>query len=278
LIARADPTDRRIRWVRAWPDPERPRFRVGRLGADLIADWPGVATLAANRAGTRCDYRLVGDALAPAVAAKFHAGQVRGLLRHLQGELTLHAAAVALDGAGVLLVGDSGAGKSSLAAALCSHHGADFIADDIAGIVLGPPRVVRLETHHWLLPQSRAVLGLGTAEAAAKEPSTPARLAVEPARLVAIVLLDFDDRASAAALTPRTGRAVFAALNGAAIRFVVDEPGVALHDFDQIASLAAEVPSFRLSRPRSAGGLLGDAALVRQRLRALALAQQEDPP
>jgi len=46
----------------------------------------------------------------------------------------LHAACVALGGKGVLLCGDSGAGKSSLALA-CARRGWTFISDDAASIV-----------------------------------------------------------------------------------------------------------------------------------------------
>jgi serine kinase of HPr protein (carbohydrate metabolism regulator) len=43
---------------------------------------------------------------------------------------TLHAACVALDGAGVLIRGPSGAGKSSLALLLAATDGGVFVADD----------------------------------------------------------------------------------------------------------------------------------------------------
>lgn len=45
-----------------------------------------------------------------------------------------HATAVSLRGMGVLLLGDSGAGKSSLAARLIAHHNAVLVADDVVQI------------------------------------------------------------------------------------------------------------------------------------------------
>lgn len=47
-----------------------------------------------------------------------------------RGFVPLHAAAVALDGSGLLFLGESGHGKSTLAAALCRQYGAAFIGDD----------------------------------------------------------------------------------------------------------------------------------------------------
>ncbi len=64
--------------------------------------------------------------------------------------VTVHAACVALDGHGVLLSGDTGAGKSSLAYA-CARRGWTYISDDASSLlrrsrtrtVLGDPRLFR---------------------------------------------------------------------------------------------------------------------------------------
>lgn len=44
-------------------------------------------------------------------------------------QITLHATTIAIDGKGVVIVGPSGSGKSSLALQLIAH-GADLVADD----------------------------------------------------------------------------------------------------------------------------------------------------
>ena len=52
----------------------------------------------------------------------------------------LHAACVARDGAGTLLCGDSGAGKSSLAYA-CARRGWTLVSDDAVHLAPGPERI-----------------------------------------------------------------------------------------------------------------------------------------
>jgi len=78
---------------------------------------------------------------------------LEGMAYSLLGSLSvvpLHAACVALNGCGVLLAGDSGVGKSSLAYA-CARRGWTYISDDCSSLVrrspertvLGDPRLFR---------------------------------------------------------------------------------------------------------------------------------------
>lgn len=60
------------------------------------------------------------------------------------GRLAFHGSAVALDRASLMLVGETGAGKSTLATALCLE-GARLLADDIAYARLGPADEVLIE-------------------------------------------------------------------------------------------------------------------------------------
>jgi hypothetical protein len=75
----------------------------------------------------------------------------------------IHAACVALDGRGLLLCGESGAGKTTLAYA-CARRGWTFVCDDATSLVrnapcptvLGSPHQIRLrETAAELLPELR---------------------------------------------------------------------------------------------------------------------------
>ncbi len=77
--------------------------------------------------------------------------------------VAVHAACVALDGCGVLLAGDSGAGKSSLAYA-CARRGWIYTSDDASSLVrrgggrtvIGNPRVFRFrESAGEIFPEFR---------------------------------------------------------------------------------------------------------------------------
>jgi len=72
--------------------------------------------------------------------------------------VALHAACVEMNGHGVLLVGDSGAGKSSLSYA-CTHRGWTYISDDSVSLILrrtgrtvvGNPQTIRFRPSAWSL-------------------------------------------------------------------------------------------------------------------------------
>lgn len=73
----------------------------------------------------------------------FLTGSVMGLLLHLRGRVVLHASAVLVGGKAVLFCGNSGAGKSTMAAAL-SKRGYTMLSDDICVLEQtrnGPPIV-----------------------------------------------------------------------------------------------------------------------------------------
>ncbi len=61
---------------------------------------------------------------------------------------SLHAACIALDGAGLLLYGDSGVGKSTLSYA-CARRGWTYISDDASSVLWDGGRSVIGEPHHF---------------------------------------------------------------------------------------------------------------------------------
>ena len=139
-------------------------FQLGRQGPFLVAEWPSVARLTCGPDGA--DARLCAlPGAAPADVAKIE-GAARVLIGELAGGLGIHGAAIALGERAVLLMGDSGAGKSTAAASLCRSHGALLLADDAALLqdVGGFLNVVPSETRHALAPRSMDALGLGRNE------------------------------------------------------------------------------------------------------------------
>lgn len=66
------------------------------------------------------------------------AGTVMAFVQTLRGRTVLHASAVAVDGAALAFVGQSGRGKSTLAAVMCLH-GSSLLTDDVLVVEPGPP-------------------------------------------------------------------------------------------------------------------------------------------
>jgi hypothetical protein len=62
--------------------------------------------------------------------------------------IALHGAAVAFEGAGVFLYGESGVGKSTLSYA-CARRGWTYTSDDGSCLLLDNPRTVIGESHHF---------------------------------------------------------------------------------------------------------------------------------
>ena len=66
------------------------------------------------------------------------AGTVSAFLLTLRGHTVLHASAVAVDGEALAFVGQSGRGKSTVAAPMCVD-GAELVTDDVLVVDAGPP-------------------------------------------------------------------------------------------------------------------------------------------
>jgi HPr Serine kinase C-terminal domain len=148
--------------VMIWAGDDRPPDVIVRLGATPPlndAASQGRGPVEVGRDGRcRLDIKDVGSFLAiagrevvvePRVSLdspdlrNWLLGVVLGMLCHQRGLFPLHASCVRIGGAAVAFAGRTGAGKSTLAAALASRgHG--LIADDVCAVELvsdGPPQV-----------------------------------------------------------------------------------------------------------------------------------------
>lgn len=227
-------------------------FRVGRIGDDLIAEWVGVARLIARRDGTHHEL-VFADHVPAAERRKLERGDVRMLLRQLTGQISLHGSAVSIGGRAVVMLGTSGRGKSTLAAALC-RTGADLLADDAVGLTFTTTSVdvEPTETDHWLDELSRGAVGLVEEPTFAATPKRPiaARAALTTVPAVAIVELRWT-RDGQPRATRRHGIEALASVLPHVARFLVDSPPHQRAELEQLERLVREVPVYVLERPRS---------------------------
>lgn len=267
-----------VRWVAYWDGPGAAQFRVGRVGDDVVAEWVGFATLRTNRSGSQSEFTPAPGA-DPSFVAKFHHGIVKALLRHARGEVTLHGSCVARDGYALICIGESRAGKSTLAAALCCEHGLDLVSDDTAAVFFRDSRlyVTPTETVTWLDADALALFGV-VHDGLRKMPFETSRRAVSDARVVGIVFLGFDEQASTTVVTRLRGQGAFVAIARSMIRLIVDEPAVYVRDLESARQVVHSAPVFRLVRPKSLEALNASTSVLVQLLKDLAeeRCEQED--
>lgn len=191
----------------------------------------------------------------PEVARLFLLGAAMGVLLHQRGLLVLHASAVAIDGRALVFVGDSGAGKSTIAAAL-QARGYPVVADDVVALVVdrpGAPLVPPAFPQLKLWPDTVAALGHDTRQLPLVHPELTKRAyrsastsSTEPLLLGAIYVLAPGDQPTVAALSPQDG---FAALLRCS--YAVGMLGPAASSpahFQQCVHLAATTPIVQLTR------------------------------
>ena len=218
--------------------------RVGRDGDFTVIEWPGFLRMRASTTHETVIEPLA--EIAPAVLKKMQEGLGRALPHYLRGAVVFHAAAVAFEGRGILILGDSGAGKSTTAALLCAR-GATFIADDTAMGTIAEGRLwLRpLETAHWLDAASCRALGDGAADFPEKL-SRPARPSAAPVRACAAVVLEVSE-SPGVVVTPLRGLEAAQCLLNAALRLPLDDER-SKRDLDTLARVAQSLRTFRVLR------------------------------
>ena len=152
----------------AWQQPDLDPFFSFGSGEDVLR-WNAIGAFALRGEGEivvepaeSIDRRLIAFPLL---------GPVLALCLHRRGQLVLHASAIEVDGAAVVLLGDKGAGKSTLAGALISA-GHRLLSDDLLVVTPredGTPWVEAAAGQLKLYPDSRSAVDLGTNEIVADE-------------------------------------------------------------------------------------------------------------
>ncbi|MDB5705676.1 MAG: HPr kinase [Sphingomonas bacterium] len=199
-------------------------------------------------------------------------GVVCGVLLSLEGGAVLHGSAIAHEGAGIVLIGDSGQGKSTLTAALI-EQGAQFLTDDIVALGLGPDgyAIAGGARTLSLAPDAFAALEPGGfAELAEQRHDRDKRLVVPHGHrlaspLRAVFCLEAPDPARACSeavlLSKRRGAmALLDNLYGTWIR----PPGAA--DLEFCGAVAEATPIYLLKRPKALAGLPGTVRVISKAL------------
>lgn len=187
------------------------------------------------------------------VAVPVLSGVACAVLLASAGRPLLHGAAVASDGVAIGILGESGQGKSTLAAALLGAGGRLLSEDLLAFSIRGPdfevePGYARIS----LLPDSCEALGLGAspAEARAGTPKSWIDTApsAEPVAVGRVYILAPPDPAAPAGAARRLSRSAAAP---ALVRQLYGADWIrpiSREDLAFCASMAASVPVFALSR------------------------------
>jgi hypothetical protein len=211
-------------------------------------------------------------------------GAVRGIVEHvllgpvmasllmLRGLLPIHASANRIQGGAIAIVGTSGRGKSSMAAALHVLAGAPIHADDLLGVPLeGRPPIVAFGVgklklnvdvvrHLGMDPEHMSTIYEGVDKrawsvmpAGASEPA--------PAPLRAIYRVADGDQCEVVPVDPR--RAVFELLLNSFRPEVQQHAMGGQRLLEMATAVAGSVPFFLFKRPRSLDRLKEAALLLR---------------
>jgi hypothetical protein len=258
-----------IEWLGERREDGQLVLRVGRTARGRIAELSGVATLVVSGRGRERASLSMHRPLDAVAEERLHRGIVEGLLRHLEGKLTVHGAAAAIGDRAVLVLGESGAGKSTTVAELCERRGAEMLADDVAALDFhdGRPVITPTEAVHWLLEDARCHLG-GLADDGGKLPQRARRAAGASVPLVAICSLVFDPAASASRIVPLAPAAAIERVLKGVVRFALDDRDAHVRELDALMNLCSHVPAFDLVRPRAAREIERSGDLVERILRA----------
>ncbi len=192
----------------------------------------------------------------------FLLGTAWGILCHQRGLLPLHCSAVDCAGGLFAFTGDSGMGKSTLAAGL-ALRGLSHLTDDVMVVDLapGPPRLSPMPkglklcddaAAHLRVDRGHPVSVLIPDKSYVSLPTdAPAKDAPPPARAL-YVLAWHKDAALAPAITPLTGMEAWTELYRAVYRVEL-LPAIAPHAAvaRRVAALARHLPVYRFTRHRA---------------------------
>lgn len=203
-------------------------------------------------------------------------GSVLSLLLFQQGFLVLHGSVISIDGQGVVFLGHSGAGKSSMAASCLQVAGNQLVADDAAVIRFAGDTVMVLPGFPRLKVDKQTALALNivTTEMTSPWPARDEEFALhledrfsrDAVPLKALYLLDGGDRDEK--MEPVSSAAALIKLLQHTVPSRYGENGGS-QQFRQLATLLGYVPVFVFRRSKNLSRLDLAPQILAEHLAAL---------
>lgn len=252
-----------------------PWMQLYRLGASYLLRFPGLADFSVG-----ADGREVQAWAAPGVNAAtvehLYLNQVLPMALSRQGKLVIHASAVEVNGQCVAFVGQSGLGKSTLAASFATT-GAGFLTDDGLRLEWQEGLLTAIPSHPSirLWDDSRsALVGVAGALAPAVEYTSKARIlagnglafCAEPRTLAAIFFLG-DGSSESTAIERVSPADALMRLVQSSFLLDIDKRELLAWHFDDISRIANLPLHYHLDYPRRYAALPQVRQAVLARLR-----------
>jgi hypothetical protein len=180
--------------------------------------------------------------------AAYALGPVLAVALHLQGAVLLHAAAVAIGGKAILFAGDSGSGKSTIAAIL-HRLGYRVLSDDVTEVADGEALASLAAIRLW--PDVVEALYGPAGAFPDRAPSWEKKMvAVAPADSCPIgAILFLEERADSPRIERLAPRDGWQRLMADTYTSRLPDPRMARRIFEQTSALADRIPMFAFSPP-----------------------------
>jgi len=266
--ANNDGWDVDIRWGSEIPDSNEPP--PGEVIAVYESGDTSWYTVTANEEGYRIRFRNCGEFLISHDLTDVQirrdpsgynymipillAGSVSALLLSLGGNTVLHASAVAIDGTALAFVGQSGRGKSTVAALMCVD-GAELVTDDVLVVKDGSPVICEGGAPELRLREKAAGIAREHADAATRSTAddrlafAPRAAPLGPIPLAAIVIPSPSETVSEVGIRRFSpSEALFALLSYPRINGWT-HPGILSREFSTLSQIVNEIPVYDVTIP-----------------------------
>lgn len=253
--------DKAIAWLHHWQLPAGDiTLSLARSSSGYLFRFPDRTDFLVSEDGLDIRCRPAADATPDTIEHYYWAQVLPRVLSH-RGHVMVHASAVAIDNQAVAFIGETGYGKSTLAAAF-GRQGAPMLADDCLRLALENRQVTAtpFDTGLRLWPDSLKALFetppalFPMAHYSTKKRLTPGSQAKEtPHPLKAIFILEAPDRCKANSpikVAPITKRNALLNLIRQSFQLDVTDRQKNQNLFHRLADMTQHLPAYSLGYPR----------------------------